>query len=337
MNKRLKSFLQVAFSLTLGFFLIWYFYQKLTEDDKANVIQSFEEANYVWIGLSIIVAILSHVFRAYRWKYPLEALDLKIDMPNRFAGVMIGYLANLAFPRLGEVTRCGVLARYKRMPFEKLFGTVVAERVVDFFILIFLVALSVLLQADILLDFLVEKLSPLLEETTNIIALGAVGVLGLIGAFVGWKFLQKSENRIAVKFRGFVVGLLEGVKSLKTMEGKIPYYIYTVLIWASYFFMYQLTFQAFPETQDVPLGGILASFVLGGLSIVAVQGGLGAYPLAIMWILTLYGIDETRGYAFGWIVWTAQTAMIIVLGFLSMIALPFINSKPPAAAAQDAE
>jgi len=336
LKKRLKSILQVVISLALGFFLIWYVYQKLTEEDKQNIMESFQEANYWWIVLSLVVAILSHVFRAYRWKYPLEALDLKVSMINRFSAVMIGYLANLAFPRLGEVTRCGVLARYQRLPFEKLFGTVVAERLVDLIILLSLVVLSVALQAEILLDFVMGILEPMLEKTSSILILAGVGVVGLIAAFIGWRFLQQSVNPIAVKFREIVAGLIEGFKSLRTMKGQAGFYFHTALIWIAYYVMYLVTFQTFPETQEVPPGGVLASFVLGGIAIVAVQGGLGAYPLAIMLILTLYGIEESRGYAFGWIVWVGQTALNVVLGFMAIIAMPLINSKTAKEAPGDA-
>lgn len=327
MGKKLKSFLQVFISLALGFFLIWYIYKDLTEDDKANIVKSFEEADYIWLLLSVSIATLSHIFRAYRWKYPLESLGLHIDMPNRFAAVMIGYIANLAFPRLGEVTRCGVVARYKKMPFSKIFGTVIAERFVDLVVLFVLIVLAILLQLDILGDFMLEKVEPILEKTNTLILLAVGGILGIVGAFIGWKFLQKSVHPVALKFREKVAGLWEGISALKNMEGQFGFYLHTVLIWASYVAMYYVTFNIFPETQEVPIGGVLASFVLGGLSIVAVQGGLGAYPLAVMFILALYGVDENRGYAFGWIMWAAQTVLILVLGFLSMIAMPLLNVK----------
>jgi uncharacterized protein (TIRG00374 family) len=323
----LKSALQVLFSLALGFFLIWFIYKDLTEEDKANVMNSIHEANYWWIGLSALIAILSHVFRAYRWKYPLESLNIKIDMPNRFAAVMIGYLANLAFPRLGEVTRCAVLARKHNYPFEKLFGTVIAERVVDAFILLGMIMLAVLLQFNILRSFLMEALGPMAEKTQTFVVLGLIGVLGIIAFYVFWRFVQRSTHPIALQIKEKVTGLFDGFATIKRMEGQLGFYFHTALIWISYMLMYVVTFQSLPETQGVPIGGILASFVLGGLSIVVVQGGLGAYPLAIMLILALYGVEESIGYAFGWIVWTAQTAMIILLGFISMLALPLLNGK----------
>lgn len=332
MDKRLKSILQVIVSLAIGFFLIWIIYKDLSEEDKANVVNSFREANYWWIVASMAVAILSHVFRAYRWKYPLEALDLKIDLPSRFAAVMIGYLANLAFPRLGEVTRCAVLARYKKMPFEKLFGTVLAERLVDAILLLMIIILAVVIQVDVLRDFIANSFGPLLDRAQNLVLLAMIGIIVLALAFIGWKFLQRSGHPLALKFRSKLLGLVDGFATLKHMEGQVGFYFHTLMIWLSYVLMFVLTFNSFPETAQVPLGGMLAAFALGGITIVVVQGGLGAYPLAIMLILGLYGVSEPLGYAFGWIVWTAQTLMIILAGFLSVIALPLLNTnlKTPA-------
>ena len=327
MNKSFKSFLQVGFSLALGVFLIWYFYKDLTEENKEHIVESFRKANYWWILASIFIAIMSHVFRAYRWKYTLQPLNIKINFINRFAAVMIGYIANLAFPRLGEVSRCAVLARYQNQPFEKLFGTVVAERVIDAVILLILIIVTTLLQFSVLGPLVMEFIGPMTDKIQNQILLGVLAIIAIIGLFFGWKFLQRSQHKVALAIRSRVLGLWEGIVSLKTMEGKFGFYLHTALIWASYVLMYLVTFNAFSETQEVAFAGVLASFVMGGITIVVVQGGLGAYPLGIMSILLLYGIEKELGYAFGWIVWCAQTAMILVLGFISILIMPFINQK----------
>lgn len=318
----------MLFSLALGFFLIWFIYKDLTEEDKANMIDSIQEANYWWIVASTGVAVLSHVFRAYRWRYPLESLGININLANRFAAVMIGYLANLAFPRLGEVTRCAILSRYQKQPFEKLFGTVIAERLVDAVILLGLICLAIVMQFGILRDFLTDTGSRFLEKTSTFILLGGVGIAGIVGAYIGWRFIQNSDHPIALQVKDKIMGLVDGFATIKRMDGQLGFYFHTFLIWGAYVVMFLLTFQSLPETAGVPFGGMLASFVLGGLSIVAVQGGLGAYPLAIMVILALYDVDQNVGYAFGWIVWTAQTAMIILVGFISMLVMPLLNTSP---------
>jgi uncharacterized membrane protein YbhN (UPF0104 family) len=327
LNKSIKTFLQISISLGLGAFLIWMVYSGFTEKDKADMIDSFERAEYGWIVLSSCIAVLSHVFRAYRWKYPLKQLGYELGLASGFYAVMTGYLFNLAFPRLGEVTRCAVLARYQKMPFEKLFGTVIAERLVDLVVLIFFMILAVVLQVDLLHDFMYDLMGPIMEKLESLPLLMAIGIGGLAVAFFGWKFIQNSDHKIAELIRVKALGLADGLISLKRMENKGGFLLFTALIWLSYIVMFWVTFQAFPETEQVGFGGILASFVLGGIALIAVQGGLGAYPLAIMSILVLYGVDSNQGYAFGWIIWTAQTITILLTGFFSMIALPFVSKK----------
>ena len=302
-------------------------YRNFTEKDKADMIDSIQRANYWWIVLSTGIAILSHLFRAYRWKFPLRQLGYDLSLASSFYAVMTGYLFNLAFPRLGEVTRCAVLARYQKMPFEKLFGTVIAERLVDLVFLVALMIAAVLMQVELLKDFLYDLAGPIMEKLESLPILVGIGLVGLAIAYFAWKFLQDSQHKVAVLVREKVTGLVDGLVSLKRMENKVGFLIYTALIWLSYIVMYLVTFQAFPETQGVSFGGILASFVLGGISLIAVQGGLGAYPLAVMSILVLYGVDKNQGYAFGWIIWTAQTITILLAGFFSVIALPFISKK----------
>lgn len=242
---------------------------------------------------------------------------------------MVGYLANLAFPRLGEVSRCAILARYQNQPFDKLFGTVVAERVVDAVILLIIMTVTLLLQLNVLGDLVLQGIQPMMENAQSKIFLAVVGLAGLVAAFLGWKFLQNSQHKLAVAVRSRLLGLWEGILSLKNMKGQGGFYLHTILIWLCYVGMNYFAFYAFPETNEVPFAGIMASFVMGGLTIVAVQGGLGAYPLGIMSVLLLYGVDRELGYAFGWIVWFAQTAMIIVLGFISLLIFPLINTSTP--------
>ncbi|MDP4762417.1 MAG: flippase-like domain-containing protein [Salibacteraceae bacterium] len=327
MNKTLKTFLQIAFSLGLGALLIWMVYRNFTEKDKADMIDSFARANYWWIVLSSCIAVLSHIFRAYRWKFPLRQLGYDLSLASSFYAVMIGYLFNLAFPRLGEVTRCAVLARYQKMPFEKLFGTVIAERLVDLVVLIILILAAIFMQLELLRDFLNDLMGPLMEKLESLPFMLTIGVVGIAVAYLGWRFIQSSQHKVAIMLREKIQGLMDGLIALKRMKNKAGFLLHTVLIWTAYIVMYLVTFQAFPETQGVSFGGVLASFVLGGISLIAVQGGLGAYPLAVMSILILYGVDKNQGYAFGWIIWTAQTITILIAGFISMIALPFISKK----------
>jgi hypothetical protein len=327
LKKHIITFLKLAIPLGFGVFLIWYVYNGLTPEERGSLSYSFSHANYFVIILSVCFGILSHFSRAIRWKYTIEPLGKTPGFWNSFFTVMIGYIANLAFPRLGEITRPGLLAKYEGIPFHKLLGTIVAERVADLIILGLITVTVILME----LDMLGELLSETIAQGGDKFSMEKLVILAIIAFVAGAVFLillmSKSKNPILVKIRELFKGILEGVKSIATMKKKGLFLLHTAFIWIMYLAMHYVCFFALSETSDVPIAGVLASFVLGGLSIVFVQGGIGVYPIAIMKTLTLYGVLKTSALALGWIIWTAQTLMIIVLGVISIILIRVINQK----------
>ena len=323
--KSILSFLKVALPLAFGAFLIWYVFKDLTQQEKEELYASFASANYFWIFLSISFGILSHMSRAIRWKYTIQPLGKTPGFWNSFFTVMIGYVANLALPRLGEVTRPGLLGKYEGLPFNKLFGTIVAERVADLVILGSIMAGIVLVEFDMLKELLFGYLEQgsgnILIEKILIIA--GAAVIGLAALF--FLMLSKSDNPISRKIRELVRGIFEGLISIVKMENKGYFLMHTAFIWIMYIGMFWVCFFCLEETSSVPLAGVVASFVMGSLAIVFVQGGLGVFPLAIMNTLLLYGVSKSGALALGWILWTSQTLMVIVLGVASIPLLRFVN------------
>lgn len=328
MKGKLASTLKIILPLGLGIGLIWYYVGTLSSQDKQDIIVSFQSANYGWILFSLIFAVLSHMSRAYRWKYTLNPLGYNPKFLNSFFAVMIAYLVNLAVPRLGELTRCGVMARYEDIPFQKGLGTVIAERIADLIILLLFAAVITFIQIEVIggmvneiFDALSQKVSP-----TLIFSVLGLMVLGIVVLF--FLFFNKSiSHPILIKAREFIYGLFEGVKSIWTMDKKWAFIGHTLFIWLMYIVMFYLCFFSLPETSNVPIGGIVTAFVLGGFTIVLTNGGIGAYPLAIQGVLLLYDIDKNTGGAFGWIVWTAQTLLILVLGAMAFVLMPMYNKK----------
>ncbi len=323
--KSIFSFLKVALPLAFGAFLIWYVFKDLTEQEKEELYTSFASANYFWIFLSVSFGVLSHMSRAIRWKYTIQPLGKTPGFWNSFFTVMIGYVANLALPRLGEVTRPGLLGKYEGLPFNKLFGTIVAERVADLVILGSIMLGIVLVEFDMLKELLFGYLE---QGTGNfsiekILILVGVALLGLGGLF--FLMLYKSENSVFRKIRELIRGIFEGLASIVKMENKGYFLMHTAFIWIMYIGMFWVCFFCLDETSSVPLAGVVASFVMGSLAIVFVQGGLGVFPLAIMNTLTLYGVSKSGALALGWILWTSQTLMVIVLGVASIPLLRFVN------------
>lgn len=326
MKKQIVNLLKIVLPLGLGIFLIWYYAQSLDEQGKKDIISSFQKANYGWILFSLVFAVLSHISRAYRWKYTLRPLGYEPKFWNSFFSVMIAYLVNLAVPRLGELSRCGVMSRYEKIPFDKLLGTVIAERVADFIILILTTVVVVLIQIEVIGGLLNEILLAIEQKFSIGVVVGLIGVMAIGALSILYLLFSKNiKNPLILKIREFVAGLLQGIASILKMKDKWAFIGHTIFIWAMYVLMFYLCFFSLPETNSVPFGGVLTAFVLGGFTIVLTNGGIGAYPLAIVQVLSLYGIAEGVGGAFGWIVWTAQTVLLLVFGAISFALMPIYN------------
>ena len=305
----------------MGVFLIWISLSKLTPGDIESVKTSFRTANYWWVLLSLVLGVLSHFSRAYRWKFMLEPLGYKPKFLNSAMAVIIAYLVNLGIPRAGELSRAAALAEYEDVPFEKGFGTIVAERVADLVMYALFIFLAFFAQYDLIKTELSKKLpeNPLYTIIT-LILLSIVGYLFL-------KWLKNSKKESVVKLKTFISGLIVGVKSIFTMKKKWAFIFHTLFIWIMYIMMLYVAKFAIPETADLSINAVLISFVIGTFSYAATNGGIGAYPLAIQGALLLYGIDEIAGLSFGWIMWTSQTLMVLVFGGLSFLLLPLYNKS----------
>lgn len=315
MNSTLKKSLKIILPLVLGGFLVWY---SLSSISISTLVTYFQNANYWWICLGLFFGILSHLSRAYRWKFMLEPIGYKPKFTNSVLAVLVGYLVNLAIPRAGEVSRAAVLTNYEAVPFEKGFGTIVAERIADLIMMLFIVLITLFVQFDFIYNLLTKNFDP-----TKIIVM----IVGLIVAFyIFTQYIKKAKKGFALKIKTFVTGLVEGVTSIFKMKNKWAFIFHTVFIWAMYVAMFWATIPAIDGLQ-VPFGGILIGFIAGGFSIAATNGGIGLYPIAVAGALALFGIPEEPATAFGWIMWTAQTAMIIIFGGLSFLVLPIYNKN----------
>lgn len=315
MSFSIKKILKVTLPLILGGFLVWYSLSKIS---IATLISYFKDANYWWISLGLFFGVLSHLSRAYRWKFMLEPIGYKPKFGNSVLAVLVGYLVNLAIPRAGEVSRAAVLANYENVPFEKGFGTIVAERIADLIMMFSLIIITLFVQFDFIYDLLIKNFNP-----TKIILI----IVGLIAVFYLFtSFIKKAKSRMALKIKTFFQGLVVGVTSIFKMKNKWAFIFHTVFIWLMYILMFWATIPAI-NGLEVPLGGILIGFIAGGFSIAATNGGVGLYPIAVAGALALFGVPEEPATAFGWIMWTAQTAMIIIFGGLSFIFLPIYNKN----------
>jgi len=316
----LKKILKIGLPIVIGVVLIWFQFKDIEKEEFEAIKKAFQEANYYWILLSVCLGILSHVSRAIRWSYTLKPLGYSPPFYNRFFAVMVGYLMNMLVPRMGEVSRAMVVLKTDDVPFDKGFGTIVAERIADFLVLLSFIIVVVWIQFDSLYELYAEDLNKINPWKFIILAGACVAI-----AIFGWMYIKNSTNTFTSKIRSFVIGIFEGVKSIIIMKDKWKFIFHTFFIWGMYYGMFWLATLCFPETTGVSAKGVITAFVVGGLSIVFTNGGLGAYPLGVAKIMVLYGILEVYGVSFGWMVWTSQTIMILLLGITSFILIPIFN------------
>ena len=302
MIHRLKKISYITLPIALGVFLIWYSISKLSPIDIESIKTSFKTANYWWVALSLIFGILSHLSRAYRWRFLLEPLGYKPTYLNCVMTVLIAYLLNLFIPRSGEIARAASIKKYEKIPFEKAIGTIVAERVADVIMLFSITGIAFFLQAELMGSYLFKE-----DEGSNgylkIVFLLVFPLAGILTYYL----LKKSKHPFIMKIFLFINGLIDGIKSIFTMKKKWEFIFHTIFIWLMYVLMFYTVTFALPETTNLPFEAIIVAFVVGGFSMALTNGGLGTYPVFVASALILYNIEDNPARAFGWIMWTAQT------------------------------
>ena len=301
-------------------FFIYLSYQNTTPEDRTNIFKYIKNADYRFVLLSAFFGVLSHISRAVRWQFLLAPLGYRPKTINSVLAVLIGYFSNLGIPRSGELLRATAMDRYENIPFQKGFGTVIAERVVDLVLLVGCIVLALALQYDLIVDYL--KI-----ENMNFLQMGVGFVLVVIGLILFRKYFLLSTHPIIEKIKQFFQGIWEGMLSIKLMKNQGLFIAHTFFIWLMYVLMFWVIKFSIPETVNLGMNAMIPAFVVGGLSISATNGGVGIYPYSVSLVLIAFGISKESSLAFGWIMWTSQTLMIVTFGAMAFFALPLINSK----------
>lgn len=299
--------------------------------DLLKIIKKvFRSASWFWLILSLLASLLGHVLRSFRWRMMLQSMGYQPSASNTFFAVVIMYMANMALPRLGEVMRCEVIRRYEKIPLEKSLGSMLTERLVDVLCLLGLGLVMIVFQYSLIIDYFKTQFltaSPDSNPSGLFIKFGIIGACFIILGIIFVKYIQRGQSKFALKIKSIVTGLIDGIVSIKNVKNKFLFLIYTLLIWSCYLFTVFFCLKAVPETSIATLNTAVTCLFFGSLAIVAVQGGLGVYPLVIGKVLLLYNITESIGYANGWLSWIVQTSLILVLGFICMILLSVLNKE----------
>ncbi len=316
----MKKALKIILPFIVGAVILYYYLSSFTDQQLLEIWNSIKYADYKWVSLSLFLGLLSHIIRAFRWNYLLATLGYRPRKGNLILTVGLSYLLNLIIPRAGEVGRAVSLAKYeKEVRFDKAFGTIVAERVADLIFLALFIITALFFQFDLIYDLIAPK------QPDNPVLLVFELLLLIILFVVLFKWSFRSKNLLVIKIRTFISGLLQGMNSILTMPHKWWFILQTLIIWILYIVMFWVVLLAFTETKNLSIDAVLVSFIAGSIAMVISNGGFGVYPVFVAEALLLYGISKETGTAFGLLMWTTQTLLVILFGLICMILLPVYN------------
>ncbi len=298
---------------------------ELTPQQTTELVLAMRSID-AWFLIPIFIAgFFSHFFRALRWRYLLETMDLRPTVTNTMFAVMIGYLANLALPRAGEVAKCTVLAKYEKMPAHKMIGTIVAERAFDILCLISIAIIAFLVQINTISSYVGGKmnlLSQKIERNQTVLLIILAAVIILIVSLV----LIYRRHR-ETKFGKVMKEMSHGIFSIMHMKKRWEFIGLTVLMWLMYVIQIYIGLKSLPPTHHLSALASLVVLVYGSIGLIITPGGIGMYTLMVAQILVVYDIPEIPAQAFGWIAWAVQTVLIIALGIISLLSIHAYNRK----------
>ncbi len=341
--KQVRSFLQFILFTGVGVLILYLVYRSqnaayiadcalkgIPEKDCSlmhKLKSDFAGVNYWWI-LSIVIAfIISNLLRAHRWLMLIKTLGTQGRMSNAFFTIMVGYFANMGLPRVGEVVRAGLFARYEKMGAEKVMGTIVVDRILDLLSLLFAIILALVLQGSVLFDFFEDRFRQSVFGKIWIYIIIALGILSLILLYRFRRIIKRWS--LYEKIQHLVEGFRDGLRSLRRVEHPWLLFFDTAMIWLMYYLMMFLAFKAFEPTAH--LGGMagLMVFVFGGLGIVFPSpGGMGTFHAMVITALAIYGIQGDDAFSFANIQYfTVQLLGCMLIGIIGLIVLPIINKS----------
>lgn len=332
MKKSILSIIKFIVLLTVAAALLLY---ALKGMDIQDIFRQIMSAKVFWVIVSGLLTVIAFVIRAYRWKLLIEPMGYSPTIKNTTYSVIFGYFANLALPRLGEVTRCGALSKAESIPFNKLLGTVIVERIIDLLSLLICVFLTAAIEYRRLGNFFsVRVYDPVRSKighilhTPMLLILFIIILIALVSVII--YFIKKDRKKgDASKVNKIIKGFIDGLKSIGNLKRPGLFIFHSIFIWVLYFLGVYTALFAFSFTSDLGANAALFLLVAGGLGMSApVQGGIGAYHLLVKEGLVLYGINEENGITFAFMLHGLQVILIILFGVLSMFLLFSKKNNP---------
>jgi len=329
MIQRVKTISKFLLFFALGMFLLWLTTRTFGEREIQELKNLIKNADITVVAVSTFILLFSHYIRALRWKMMIQPLGINPKSSNVFFAVLAGYFFNLLFPRLGEVMKCTFLSKYEKVPVDKLIGTMVAERLVDLICLIMVILATILTQIERVGNYAGE-LGNMLREKLNLTPTSwGIGImLLLLVIYLMVKLFKASKNHPGLfKLKELIKGVIEGLLTIRKVNHFPLYILYTVSIWGCYLASIRIGFYGMEALQLLGWVPSLSILTFGSFAMIATQGGIGAYQLAVQKTLLLYDINEVTGLAFGWLLWLVQTLILFIVGPISVLLLYILNKK----------
>lgn len=332
MRRPILTIVQYLFFLGLGIFFVWLSIRDINAEQWQRIKDAIAQARHWLIVPAFFVLFLAHYSRALRWKILMEPLGYKPSNFNTFAAVMIGYLVNIGVPRLGEVVKCTILARYEKVRADRLVGTIVMERAVDVVCLLIVFVIAMIFEGSFIGEHVMAGLTDFFHDNTGhtsirklLIVIGSA-ILLLLGII----FLLRRFGHIDAvgKFKAVLQGVWHGLTSIRLIEHKGLFLFHTILIWVLYLAGTTIGIYALRETAHLGVGGGLTTLIFGSVAMIVAPGGIGAYAWIVATLMGWYNLDpNTIGAALGWLLWSVQTVIILLGGLFFFAFLSYYNKN----------
>jgi uncharacterized protein (TIRG00374 family) len=331
MKKSGRTILQYLFFFSLGFFFVWMSVKDIDSEKWQQIRLALQNARY-YLALPVFaILLLSHYTRALRWRLLIEPLGYKPDKTNTYFAVMIGYLANQGVPRMGEVLKCTVLAKYEKIPADKLVGTIILERLIDALTLLVVFGITLAIQPGLYTQITNEVFNSGGSENADNISgmLLALIIIGIIMLLVAIWMIRKKKNfrDLADIMKLIATRIWQGLSAIRHLKKRGQFILLTILLWTLYLSGGYMGFLALHETEHYGIREAFTVLSAGSIGMIISPGGIGGYPLLIEGTMMVYGLQQSIATAFGWLLWMAQTVVVLVAGLLSFILLPWHNKK----------
>ncbi len=329
MSKKISNIIKIFIFLLIGIGLFWLVYRK---QDVNEIKDQLLKADLWWLLVSMILGLLSHISRSMRWKMLIEPVGYKPRTITLFYSVMIMYLTNYAIPRSGEVVRAGVVSRQENIPFTALLGTIITERAIDFIMLFLLTIIVLISQFSVFEKFIANnaQATQRIDQITSSIWIIAIIIIAIILVLVLMYVYRNKikQTKLYKKFQESINNFVNGIKSVKNVRNKTLFFIHTIFIWAMYFIMIYVVFQAFDFTKNLSLMTGLTVFVFASFGIVFPSpGGIGTWHFIAIETLFVYGIPKNLGRTFAFAAHESQMIMLITVGLISLVAVSMQKKK----------